>query len=67
MVALLIIRRISFLRTVTFSKPILGEMRLSSSLTKRFSVATPLICEAWMVSVEVQDEYHEYQTALSYS
>jgi hypothetical protein len=31
------------------------------------SVVTPLICEAWMVSVEVKDEYHEYQTALSYS
>src|SRR4051812_1075840 len=30
-------------------------------------VVTPLICEAWRVSVEVQDEYHECQTALSYS
>jgi transposase-like protein len=30
-------------------------------------VVTPLICEAWKVSVEVQDECHECQTALSYS
>ena len=32
-----------------------------------FWVVTPLICEAWKVSVEVQDECHQYQTALSYS
>ena len=29
------------------------------------SVVTPLICEAWKVSVEVQDECHGCQTALS--